>query len=52
MKICISCSLNFSDEVQAIPIYTYNPFPDLPYINDELKAFEAVGLDGDLAKIH
>lgn len=33
------------------PIYTLNPLPDMPYIDDELQSFEVVVLDGDLSKI-
>ena len=33
------------------PIYVLNKLPDQAYINDELKAFGAIELDGDLTKI-
>lgn len=33
------------------PIYTLNPLPEYGYINDEIKAFETICLDGDLSKI-
>lgn len=33
------------------PIYMLNPLPDMPYINDEINAFEAKILNGDLSKI-
>ena len=33
------------------PIYVLNKLPDQPFINDELKAFGVIELDGDLAKI-
>lgn len=33
------------------PIYVLNKLPDQPFINDELKAFGTIELDGDLAKI-
>ena len=35
-----------------LPIYTYNPLPDLPYINDEIHAFDVIELNGDLNKIN
>ena len=35
----------------GLPIYTLNPLPDMPYINDELKAFNTISLAGDLSKI-
>lgn len=35
----------------GLPIYTLNPLPDMPYINDELKAFNTISLNGDLLKI-
>ena len=35
----------------GLPIYTLNPLPDMPYINDELKAFNTISLSGDLLKI-
>ena len=35
-----------------LPIYTYNPLPDQPYVNDELRAFDVIELNQDLAKIH
>jgi len=35
-----------------LPIYTYNPLPDLPYINDEIRAFDVIELNGDLNKIN
>lgn len=33
------------------PIYMLNPLPDMPYINDEIKAFGAKVLNGDLSKV-
>ena len=33
------------------PIYALNPLPDMPYINDEIQAFGAKVLNGDLSKI-
>ena len=33
------------------PIFTYNPLPDMSYINDEIQAFEVIELNGDLSKI-
>ena len=35
----------------GLPIYTLNPLPEMPYINDELKAFNTISLAGDLSKI-
>lgn len=35
-----------------LPIYTCNPLPDLPYINDEIHAFDVIELNGDLSKIN
>ena len=35
----------------GLPIYTLNPLPEMPYINDELKAFNTISLNGDLSKI-
>ena len=35
----------------GLPIYTLNPLPEMPYINDELRAFGVVVLSGDLPKI-
>jgi nucleoside 2-deoxyribosyltransferase len=34
-----------------LPIYTLNPLPDQAYINDEIHAFGAIVLNGDLAQI-
>jgi len=34
------------------PIYVLNRLPDQPFINDELRAFDAIELDNDLTKIH
>ena len=34
-----------------IPIYTYNPLPDMPYIHDEIHAFNVVELNGELSTI-
>lgn len=33
------------------PIYTLNPLPDIPYINDEIHSFGVKVLDGDLNKL-
>ncbi len=33
------------------PIYVLNTLPDMPYINDELKAFEPIELQGKLSSI-
>ena len=33
------------------PIYVLNALPDMPYINDELKAFEPIELQGKLSSI-
>lgn len=33
------------------PIYTLNPLPNMPYINDEIHSFNVKVLDGDLEKI-
>lgn len=33
------------------PIYSLNSLPDIPYINDEIRAFGVKVLDGDLSKI-
>ncbi|MBP5634238.1 nucleoside 2-deoxyribosyltransferase [Candidatus Saccharibacteria bacterium] len=35
----------------GLPIYTLNPLPEMPYINDELRAFGAIVLSGELLKI-
>lgn len=35
----------------GLPIYTLNPLPEMPYINDELRAFGVIVLSGDLSKI-
>lgn len=35
----------------GLPIYTLNPLPEIPYINDELRAFGAIVLSGELLKI-
>ena len=33
------------------PIFTFNPLPDQPYINEELQSFGAKVINGDLSKI-
>ena len=35
----------------GLPIYTLNPLPEMPYINDELRAFGVIVLSDDLSKI-
>ena len=35
----------------GLPIYTLNPLPEMPYINDELKAFNTISLAGDCSLI-
>lgn len=34
------------------PIFTLNPLPDQPYINDEIQSFAITSLDGDLSRLH
>jgi len=34
------------------PIYVLNSLPNMPYINDEIIAFDAIALSGNLEKIH
>lgn len=33
------------------PTYVLNPLPDMPYINDEIRSFDAKILGGDLTKM-
>ena len=35
----------------GLPIYIYNPLPNMSYINDEIRAFNAISIRGDLKKI-
>ncbi len=36
---------------RQLPIYTYHPLPDMPYINDEILAFDVIELNEKLTEI-